>query len=120
MKIQATLVAPALQFDHPVTLTDRMALQERQAAGFGEQVDQHHRLLIYRGAVGVGDFLEKFVPDIGPRRLNRKIIVDLARHAVSPRDVDTRDHPNRPVRSMQDRSSRSMPSASNPWLPGYE
>jgi hypothetical protein len=45
-----------------------MALQQRQAAGFGEQVDQHHRLVIHFEIVGVGDFLEKFVPDIGPRR----------------------------------------------------
>ena len=39
MKLQAALVAPALQFDHPITLPHRMAFHQRQPAGFGKQVE---------------------------------------------------------------------------------
>jgi len=48
IEIQSALVAPALQFDHPVALPHRMALHQGQPAGLREQIDQHHRFVIYR------------------------------------------------------------------------
>ena len=72
MEFQAALVAPALQFDHPVALPHRMALHQRQAAGFGKQIDQHHRLVIHLEIVGSRPLAKRLVPDIGPRRLKAK------------------------------------------------
>src|SRR5271169_2814895 len=37
IEVQAALVAPPLQFEHPVALPHRMAFDERQTAGFGKQ-----------------------------------------------------------------------------------
>jgi len=83
MERQTTLVAPALQLDHPITLPHRVPLHQRQSAGFRKQIHQHHRLMVDAQTVGAGDFAERLVPDIGPRRLEREIIVDPTRHAVS-------------------------------------
>src|SRR5580698_5553173 len=83
MKIQTALVAPALQFEHAVTLSHRVTLDERQAPGFREQIDQHDRLVVDLEAVGSHDLPEQCVPDIGPGRGKRKVVVDLARHEVS-------------------------------------
>ena len=83
VKLQAALVAPALQFDHAVTLPHRMALDQRQPAGLREQIDQRHRLVIDRQIVSTYEVPKGLMPDIGPRRLKREIIVDLARHAGS-------------------------------------
>ena len=77
MEIQAALVAPALQLDHPEALPRRMALQKRQAAGLREQIDQRHRFVVHFRVAGACYFPEQFVPDIGPGRLQRKIIIDL-------------------------------------------
>ena len=51
VELQATLVAPALQFEHPVALPHRVTLLERQSAGLGKQIDQHHRLVVHRHTV---------------------------------------------------------------------
>jgi hypothetical protein len=83
MEIQAALVAPALQFDHAIALPHRVPLQERQPAGFREQIDEHHGLVIDFEIVGTDDLPEQFVSDIGPRGLQREIVVDLTRHALS-------------------------------------
>jgi hypothetical protein len=69
MKVEAALVAPALQFDHPIALPHRMAFHQRQSAGFRKQIDQHHRLVIHFEIVRVCNFPEQFVADIGPRGL---------------------------------------------------
>jgi hypothetical protein len=81
-----------------------MAFHQRQAAGLRKQIDQHHRLVIDLETVIIRHFPEKSVPDVGPRGLKRKVIIDLTRHAgsrrlflISPR------HPNRPAEATQDR-----------------
>jgi len=68
VEIQAALVAPALQFDHAVTLPHRVTLDQRQPAGFGEQVDQDHRLVVDRKTMGCDHVAEYLVADIGPGR----------------------------------------------------
>src|SRR5712691_9442535 len=83
MEFQAPLVAPALQLDHPVALTYRMALHQRQSAGLREQIDQNHRLMIHLEIIGTYEVPKRPMPDIGPRRLKREIVIDLARHAGS-------------------------------------
>jgi hypothetical protein len=98
----ATLVAPALQLNQAIALSHRMALHQGQSAGFRKQIHQHHRFVVDVEIVGTGDFPEQFVPDIGPRRLKREIIVDLTRHAVSWQNL-AKGHPNRPASTMQDR-----------------
>src|SRR6185437_2735846 len=56
----------------------------------GKQVDQHYRLVMHLEAVRRCDLREQLMPDIGPRGLKRKIIVDLARHANSTKNGDSR------------------------------
>ena len=81
MELESALVAPALQFDHPVALPHRVALHQRQPAGLREQIHQHHGLEIYLEIVGTYDIEKRPMPDIGPGRLKREIIVDLTLHA---------------------------------------
>jgi len=68
MEAQSAPVAPALQLNHPVALPHRMAFHKRQPAGFGEQVDQHHRLVVHFEIVRLDNFTECAVTDIGPGR----------------------------------------------------
>ncbi|KAG1135594.1 hypothetical protein G6F36_016176 [Rhizopus arrhizus] len=67
MEIEPTLVAPALQLDHPVALPHRMTLGERQSAGLREQIDQQHGTVIYLEIVSAYESNEGLVADIGPR-----------------------------------------------------
>src|SRR5215218_3764384 len=102
MKIQSALVAPALQLDHPVALPHRMALHQRQAAGLREQIDQHHRFVIYLEIIGTYEVTKGPMPDIGPWRLKREIIIDLTRHAGSgTRISEGGRHPNRAAEAAQ-------------------
>jgi hypothetical protein len=87
VEFQAALVAPALQFDHPVALPHRVAFHQRQPAGLREQIDQHHRLVIHFEIISTCDLAKQFMPDIGPWRLKRKIVIDLTRHAGSGRET---------------------------------
>ena len=105
MEIQPALVAPALQLHHPIALPHRMTLDQRQAAGLGEQLDQHHRLVVDLQTVGRDDVAEGLVADIGPWRGEREIVVDLAGHAVSGRtEREACCHPNRAPDGLQARS----------------
>src|SRR5207247_495346 len=76
VKVQAALVAPALQFEHPIALPHRMAFHQRQTSGFGEQIDQHYRLVIYLTIVSTYHLPKQGMPDIGPWRGEGKIVVD--------------------------------------------
>ena len=60
-----------------------MALRQRQSAGFSKHLAKEDRLVIDLETVCLRHVLEQCVADIGPRRLGREIIVDLARHSVS-------------------------------------
>jgi hypothetical protein len=106
MEFEPALVAPALQFDHPVALPHRVAPHQRQTAGFGKQVHQHHGLEIYLEIVGTCDLAKRTMPDIGRGRLKREIVVDLARHAIAPKTVarNAHRHPNRRARRLQQAS----------------
>src|SRR5712671_7413929 len=109
MKIQAALVAPALQLDHPITLPHRMPFRQRQAAGLREQFGQQHRLMIHFETVSACDLPERFVADIGPGGLQRKIVIDLTRHAGSGYRIGIIDgHPNRAANTAQDQSSNRI------------
>jgi hypothetical protein len=81
IQIDPALVAPALQFEDPIALAHRVAFGERQSAGLREQVDQRHRTVINLAAIVTCDLHKEIMADIGPRRLQGKIIVNLARHA---------------------------------------
>jgi hypothetical protein len=83
MEFQTAFVAPALQLDHPVALPHRMALHQRQSAGLREQIDQHHRFVIHLEIIGTYEVAEGLMPDIGPGRLKREVVIDLTRHAGS-------------------------------------
>ena len=83
MKFQSALVAPTLQFDHPVALPYRVALHQGQAAGLRKQIDQHHRPVIYLEIISTYQIQKRLMPDIGPGRLEREIVIDLTRHAGS-------------------------------------
>ena len=83
MEFEAALVAPALQFDHPVALANRVTFQQRQSAGLGEQIHQHHRLVVDLEAVSRDHIAKHLVADIGPWRRQRKIVIDPTRHAGS-------------------------------------
>src|SRR5262245_59501375 len=85
LKIRAALVAPALQFDQAVALPGGMTLGERQPTCFGKQIHQQDRLVVDLELMSAGKVLKKAMPDIGPRRLNGKIVVNLARHWSSGR-----------------------------------
>src|SRR5258708_25577103 len=104
MKVQAALVAPALQFEHPIALPHRMAFHQGQAAGFGEQFAEHHRLVIYITIVSTYDLPKQGMPDIGPWRGEGKIVVDLTRHGDSGRAKfrKTRTIPTDPLASCKD------------------
>ena len=69
MKVQSALLAPALQFHHPIALPRRMTLGERQAAGLGKQFAKKHRLVDDLAAVALRKILEQRVADIGPGRV---------------------------------------------------
>jgi hypothetical protein len=60
-----------------------MALHQRQAAGLRKQIDQHHRPVIYLEIISTYQTPKGLMPDIGPRRLQREIVIDLTRHAGS-------------------------------------
>ena len=67
MKVQPALVAPALQFHHPVALPDRVALDQWQSTGFGKQLGQHHGFMIYRAIIGTYELVKERVADVSPR-----------------------------------------------------
>lgn len=83
VEIETALVAPPLELDDAIALPRRMALGQRKPAGLGEQIHQHDRLEVDGRAVARGDVAEQPVADIGPWRLQREIVIDLARHAGS-------------------------------------
>ena len=63
---------------------EEMALCQRQAAGFREQVAELHRLIVDGAAVRFRDVLERSVADIGPWRWEREVVVDAQRHSKNP------------------------------------
>jgi len=48
-----------------------------------EQIDQNHRLVIHLEIIGTYEIPKRPVPDIGPWRLKREIVIDLTHHAGS-------------------------------------
>ncbi len=80
---QPALVAPALQFHQPVALARRMTLGQRQTSRLGKHLGQKNRFVIDLQSVLGREALKQRVPDIGPWRLDGKIVVNLARHRPS-------------------------------------
>src|SRR5262249_15381880 len=103
---QTTLFAPALQFANAIALPGRVALGQRQPAGFGKDTRQQHRLVVHLRLMPGDDAHENRMADIGPWRIQREVIIDLARHGHEDS-----------VKRTGDRSIREDARESTNWNP---
>ena len=75
--------APALQFEHAVTLARRRTLGERQAARRLEHLAEEHRLVVDRDVMGFGKLHEGIMAEEGPGRSESEPIVDRGHRSCS-------------------------------------
>ena len=80
----AEMVAPAPQFHQPVRLPLGRPLRQRQATGGGEDRAEIHRPDAHAGAMRHGHRLDARRAHMRPRRVQRRVVVDVQGHAALP------------------------------------